>query len=121
MFSTLQQLLHHGGQKCLLRLDAAQIAVLVAVGSVPEPQYLHGVVPREQAVARFLVDIEVLQGVTVIHVPGHIEPDAAHSVHDLAHGLPLHNHLIVRLKAHQLGRSPCRDTGCPGLHRRTQL
>ena len=70
---------------------------------VPEPQYLHGVVPREQAVARFLVDIEVLQGVTVIHVPGHIEPDAAHSVHDLAHGLPLHNHLIVRLKAHQLG------------------
>ncbi|SCJ15901.1 Uncharacterised protein [uncultured Blautia sp.] len=44
-----------------------------------------------------------MQGVTVIHVPGHIEPDAAHSVHDLAHGLPLHNHLIVRLKAHQLG------------------
>ncbi|CAN4043426.1 hypothetical protein BBBGCB_BBBGCB_12040, partial [Dysosmobacter welbionis] len=26
-----------------------------------------------------------------------------HGVHDLAHGVPLHNHLIVRLKAHQLG------------------
>ena len=27
---------------------------------------------------------------------------AAHGVHDLAHGLPLQNHLIIRLKAHQL-------------------
>ena len=66
-------------------------------------QHLHGVVAGEQAIALLLVDVQVLIGVVVIHVPGHIEPNAAHGVHDLAHGLPLHHDLVVGLKAHQLG------------------
>ena len=66
-------------------------------------EHLHGVVPREQAVALLLVDVKVLIRIVVVHVPWHVEPDAAHGVHDLAHGVPLHNHLIVRLKAYQLG------------------
>ena len=39
----------------------------------------------------------------VVHGIGHIEIHAADGVHDLAHGLPLQNHLIIRLKANQLG------------------
>ena len=76
----------------------AVLRVIVAVA-----EHLHGVLAREQAVARRLVDGEVLQRVVVVHVLGHVKPDAAHGLHDLAHGLPLHHHLVVRLEAHQLG------------------
>ena len=102
------QLLDHGLQQPLLGLDAAQIAVGIAqhlavfavVMAVTE--YLHGVVAAEKPVALGLVDVKILIGVVVVHVARHIVIDAAHGVHDFTHGLPLHNHLIVRLEAHQL-------------------
>ncbi|CAN4043428.1 hypothetical protein BBBGCB_BBBGCB_12045, partial [Dysosmobacter welbionis] len=68
----LQQLVHHGGQKRLLGLDAAQIAVRIAVAHVvvvAVAEHLHGVVPREQAVALLLVDVKVLIRIVVVHVP----------------------------------------------------
>ena len=39
----------------------------------------------------------------VVHVVGHVEVHAADGLHDRADGLPLHDHLIVRLKADELG------------------
>ena len=66
-------------------------------------EHLHGVISGEEPIALLLMDRQVLIGVIVVHIPGHVEPDAAHGVHDLANGLPLHDHLVVRLKAHQLG------------------
>ena len=102
------QLFDHGFQQSLLGLDAAQIAVGIAqhlavfavVMAVTE--YLHGVVAAEKPVALGLVDGEVLNRVLIVHVAGDVKIHAAHGVHDLAHGFPLHNHLIVRLEAHQL-------------------
>ena len=105
----LQKLLHHGFQQCLLGLDPAQVPVRIAQHHAVFPvvvavaQHLHGVFAGEQAIALFLVDGQILIGVVIVHVPGHVKPDAAHGLHDLAHGLPLHDHLVVRLKAHQLG------------------
>ena len=79
---------------------------MIAVGAglvvFPPADHLHGVVAGEQAIALFLLDHQVLQRVVVIHGVGHVEPDAAHGVHDLAHGLPLQNHLVVRGEAYQL-------------------
>ena len=105
----LQKLAHHGLEEGLLGLDAPQVpvgiaphvAVLRVIVAVAE--HLHGVLACEQAVALRLVDGEVLVGVVVVHILGHVKPDAAHGLHDLAHGLPLHHHLVVRLEAHQLG------------------
>ena len=105
----LQKLAQHGLEESLLGLDTPQVPVGIAphvpvfriVVAVAED--LHGIVAGKQAVARRLVDGEVLIGIVVVHVLGHIKPDAAHGLHDLAHGLPLHHHLVVRLKAHQLG------------------
>ena len=102
------QLLDHGLQQPLLGLDAAQVAVGIAqhlavfavVMAVTE--YLHGVVAAEQPVALALVDGKILIGVLIVHVAGDVKIHAVHGVHDLAHGFPLHNHLIVRLEAHQL-------------------
>ena len=102
----LEHLLHHSLQKCLLGLDAAQVAVRIAVLHVvvvAVAQHLHGIVAGEQAIPLLLVDVQILIGVVIVHVPGHIEPHAAHGVHDLAHGLPLHHDLVVWLKADQLG------------------
>ena len=53
--------------------------------------------------ARRLLNDQILSRVVVVHGIGHIEIHAADGVHDLAHGLPLQNHLIIRLKANQLG------------------
>ncbi len=53
--------------------------------------------------ARGLLDHQILVRVVVVHGIGVVEVHAADGVHQLAHGLPLHYHLIVRLKAHQLG------------------
>ena len=39
----------------------------------------------------------------VVHVVGHVEVHAADGLHDRADGLPLHDHLIIRLKADELG------------------
>ena len=92
----------------MLDLHAAGVAdaVMIAVGTVlvvfPPADHLHGVVAGEEAIALFLFDHQALQRVMVIHGVGHVEPDAAHGIHDLAHGLPLQHHLIVRGKAHQL-------------------
>ena len=102
----LQQLFQHGGQKGLLSLDAAQIAVGIAVVQivvVAVAQYAHGLLSVEFLIALADMDGQVLIGVVVIHVPGHVEPHPAHGVHNLTHGLPLDDHLVVRLKAHQLG------------------
>ena len=104
-----QKLIHHGLQECLLGFDAAQVAVRVAPCDAVFPvvvavaEDLHGVVPAEKAVARRLVDMEILIGVVVVHVLGHVEVHAADGVHDLPHGVPFHHHLEVRLEAHQLG------------------
>ena len=70
---------------------------------MPVSDDLHGVIASEEPVALFLMDVEILRGVVVIHIPRHIKVHAAHGVHDLAHGIPFHHHLVVRLKAHQLG------------------
>ena len=39
----------------------------------------------------------------VVHVVGHVEVHAADGLHNRADGLPLHDHLIVRLEADELG------------------
>ena len=102
------QLFDHGFQQPLLGLDAAQIAVGIAQHLAVFPvvvavaEYLHGVVAAEQPVALALVDGKILIGVLIVHVAGDVKIHAVHGVHDLAHGFPLHNHLIVRLEAHQL-------------------
>ena len=104
----LKKLLHHGLQKGLLGGNAAQIAIGIAQRLsvhpvvVPVADDLHGVVAGEEAIALLLMDVEVLRGVVVVHIPGHVEVHAAHGVHDLTHGVPFHHHLIIRLKAHQL-------------------
>ena len=72
--------------------------VVVAVA-----QHAHGLLSVEFLIALADVDGQILIGVIVIHIPGHVEPHAAHGVHDFTHGLPLDDHLVVRLKAHQLG------------------
>ena len=103
------QLLDHGLQQPLLGLDAAQVAVRIAqhlavfLVVVAVAEDLHGIVSAEEPVALGLVDGEVLVGVIVVHVPGHVKIHAAHGVHDLAHGFPLHDDLVIRRKAHQLG------------------
>ena len=63
---------------------------------------MHGIVAAEQPVALALVDGKILIGVLIVHVAGDVKIHAVHGVHDFAHGFPLHNHLIVRLEAHQL-------------------
>ena len=98
----LQKLLQHRFQKGLLGPDAADVAVLIAIGAVPEADHAHGLLPVQKLIALVQMDGQVLKGVVVIHIPGYIEPDPAHGIHDLSHGLPLHDHLKVRLKAHQL-------------------
>ena len=49
---------------------------------------LHGIVTVQMPQARRLLNDQFLRRVMVIH--------------DLANGLPFHNDLIIRLKAHQL-------------------
>ena len=105
----LQKLLHHGGQKCLLGFDPAQVPIRISQCHAVFPvvmavtQHLHGVVAGEETVTFFLVDVEILIGVVVVHIPGHVKPHAAHGVYNLAYGVPLHDHLVIRFKAHQLG------------------
>ena len=102
----LKELLDHGFQKRLLGLDPAQIAVRVAVLHVvvmAVADHAHSLLAAQELIALLDVDGQVLIGVVVIHVPWHVEIHAADGVHQLAHGLPLDNDLIIRLKAHQLG------------------
>ena len=102
----LQKLLHHSFQERLLGFDASQVAVRIAVLHIivmAVPEDLHGVGARQQPVALVLMDMEILEGVVVVHIPGHIEIHAAHGIHNLAHRVPFHHHLEIRLEAHQLG------------------
>ena len=102
----LQELIQHGLQECLLGLDTAQVAVRVAVVHIivmAIAQHAHGALAVQQLIALADMDGQILVRIVIVHVPGHIEPDPAHGVHDLANSLPLDDHLVVRLKAHQLG------------------
>ena len=99
----LKHLLQHSLQKSLLGLDPPDVAVAVSIGAVPEPDDPHGLLTVELLVSLLDMDGEILIGVLIIHVPGNVEVHAAHGVHDLAHGFPFHDHLVIRLEAHQLG------------------
>ena len=63
---------------------------------------LHGIVTVQMPQARRLLNDQILRRVMVIHGIGHVKIHTADGVHDLANGLPFHNDLIIRLKAHQL-------------------
>ena len=52
--------------------------------------------------ALFQVDVEVLVGVVVVHVLGHVELHAIHQIHQLHKHAQLHLYIEVRLEAHQL-------------------
>ena len=41
------------------------------------------------------MDVQILVGIVVVHIIGHIKLHAAQCVHDLADGLPLHRHIEV--------------------------
>ena len=106
----LHHLLDDRLQEVLLQFHTARItdaALVIAVGTVmvilPPADDLHGVVAAQVPQARCLLDDQILRRVVVVHGIGHVEIHAADGVHDLAHGLPLQNHLIIRLKANQLG------------------
>ena len=70
---------------------------------LPPADDLHGVIAAQVPQARRLLNDQILRRVVVVHGIGHIEIHAADGVHDLAHGLPFQDHLIIRLKANQLG------------------
>ena len=106
----VEALLNDRLQKGLLGLDAAQIAVGVAavyvsigVGVLPPAQKLHGLVAVDVLEPGVQVDVQVLGGVVVVHVDGHIKLYAADGIHQLAHRLPLHHDGVVRLKPDEVG------------------
>ena len=111
----LQKLLDHRFQKRLLRLDAAKVAVRIAVvyiGVVAVAQHLHYIAAAEFAVTLGLVNVQILIGIVVVHVARHIVVNAAHGLHDRADRVPFDNDLIVRLEADELGNLliECLDT-----------
>ena len=106
----LHHLLDDRLQEVLLQFHTARVsdaALVIAVRAVlivlPPADDLHGVVAAQVPQARRLLNDQILSRVVVVHGIGHIEIHAADGVHDLAHGLPLQDHLIIRLKANQLG------------------
>ena len=98
-----QHLLDDGFQEVLLDFHTSSITDAAAAIVLPPANDLHGVVSVQQPVALGLVDDQVLIGVIIMHIVGHVKIYAADGVHQLAHGLPLDNDLVIRLKAHQLG------------------
>ncbi len=63
----------------------------------------HGLLAVQELGPLLDVDVEVLGGVVVVHVPGHVELHAVHRVHDLPYGLPLDDHIPVRHHAGEAG------------------
>ena len=92
----LQALLRQGHQEGLLHLHPGGVAVVGAVVVLPPAHHLHGVLAAEEAVAFLLVDVEVLVGVVVVHVEGHVKIHAPQRLHDLAHRLPLDDDIEIR-------------------------
>ena len=71
--------MRHGFQKRLLRADAAEVllpAVAGVVVVVAEAHDLHGLLAVEVLQSLFEVDVQVLVGVVVVHILGHVEVDA---------------------------------------------
>ena len=101
----LQQLRDHRLEQCLLRPDAPEVAVGIAVAHivvVAVAQHLHHILAAEQTVALGLVNVQVLIGVVVIHVARHVKVDTAHGFDDLSDRVPLDDDLVIRLKADEL-------------------
>ena len=105
----LQDLLGHGLQKRLLGLRAAQVAIRVAgrytVGTgvvMAVADHAHGLLPVEDLEALLQVDVQILVGVVIVHIPGHVEFHAAYGVHQLPHSLPLNDDVEVRDNASEI-------------------
>ena len=101
----LEALLYHRRQEGLLGFDAAQIPVRIAVAAVvvvAVAHHPHGGLSVQQLIALTQMDVEVLGGVVIVHVPGDIEVDPADGVHQLAHRIPLNNHMEVGVDAGEL-------------------
>ena len=98
----LEHLLDNRFQESLLGLDTADITVGIAILAVPEPDHTHGLLTVKLLIALADMDGQILIGILVVHIPGHIKVHTANGVHDLAHSFPFHDNTIVRLEAHQL-------------------
>ena len=105
----LQDLLGHGLQKRLLGLRASQVAIRVAgryaIGTgvvMAVADHAHGLLPVEDLEALLQVDVQVLVGVVIVHIPGHVEFHAAYGVHQLPHSLPLNDDVEVRDNASEI-------------------
>ena len=48
------------------------------------------------------MDVQVLVGIVIVHVEGHIKVDPVQSVHQLAHRIPLQEHIKVGVDAGEL-------------------
>ena len=72
--------MRHGFQKRLLCADAAEVlppAVAGVVVVVAEAHDLHGLLAVKLLQSCLEVDVQVLIGVVVVHVAGHVELNAA--------------------------------------------
>ena len=101
-FINLETLLDQRFQETLLGFNPAQISVGIAVFPFAEAHHTHSLLTVELLVAFLHMDGQILRRILIIHVAGHVIPYAADGVHQLAHGLPFHNHAVIRHKTHQL-------------------
>ena len=96
-------LLDNSLQEVLLDSHTAIVTNAAAVIILSPADHLHGIVAIQKAITLGLFNYQILIGIMVIHVIGHIKIHAADGIHDFSHSFPLDDHLIVRFKTHQLG------------------
>ena len=63
--------------------------------------------------------MQILVGIVVVHIIGHVKLHAAQCVHDLADGLPLHRHIEIRDDAGEISHLLLQPFDAPGggVHR----
>ena len=83
------------------------------------PAQLHALLPAQTAVARGDVDIQVLLGILVIHVKGHVEIHAAHQINGFLDRADVHHRAAIRVKACQRAHAAAQSlqAAAPGVDR----
>lgn len=84
-----------GHQHLALHLRPAHVGVTAPVVVVAEADHLHGLLTVQVVLALGVVDVQVLIGVVIVHVHRHVEPHAAHGLHQLFKGGELDFHIVV--------------------------